>query len=442
MKDRRQNSLNRYKTDRISALFPSRTTDVFPVVDISQEAMLIRCMKAHVGGDVVELRDNSDRMKLSLGFVLDPEQDKRDGHQVIKFTEPLTPSEVSFLAGQPVDRDGVSGCDVRRAEEDMREVQQRIRATQKCRTDVFLAVVGTLTAATITLGCITIQQELHRGTLLLGASLGFTLFVLGIMVTIEKARSVNSMKGWSAMMSECLARGAVPSRYRGWSSMIQGFCECGARMRADGCGLGLRSKEGPTCASRGWKSASDLNHTKRPWTGIFDSFMSLTTFAYTVIYAGLTGLFAYVLRPAIAPWSPLEFASRLMFVFAGAIAVFVLLRVFGTLKRVLVGGCLCVLGSMLAEHWVEKAASIGVLCGCGAILGLMACYLARQLIDLRRGKHSVESFYFTWQNVHRYCVPFAQVPSSRTILKATWRDKVVRWTENTLLNEREKNARG
>ena len=248
-----------------------------------------------------------------------------------------------------------------------------------------------------------VEGKLGWTGVLIGMGITFALFLVGVLSTVEKARAINMRKGFLSALVRHL-RGEIDLKeYKGWAQLKVTFAECGARRKALACPMGHGHKDKDTCRDEGESMAASINAAKRIVPGVMDSFTSLSATIYTVIYVALVAVVGYSLTQEYSQSGKIIFWHiPRAFAIGIAVSVFVVRGRWFILGMVFLFFVLLA-ASLFDEGWVATLSAIGIL---GGILGSLGVFLAAQLNSLRMGKHSHESYAYSWGIVLNNCNPF------------------------------------
>jgi hypothetical protein len=319
------------------------------------------------------------------------------GWSAVEFARPLSHREMCQLVdGYESAMIGGLSATAALAWRDMGEVREEIRAIQGCRSNVFLATLGTIAAAIVTIGGLAIKGEIHAGGILFGVCIAFGLFVVGILSTIEKARAVNIRKGFLKTLSKRLSRGAVPEFYTGWASLSTVSTDCGVWRRVGACALGHEPGYTRTCKDLGVIDAERLNKETRLVPDVFSSFMTLSSVVYSCLYLLILVAVCYYLAEALK-----EPYSIDAYIVAGCFAVGALGTPYLIKWKQAVCGMLIAFGISVVFGEIFPIQLTGVLIAffTGTLLGSLGWYLAQQANAVRKGKHSLNTSSFMWERI-------------------------------------------
>ena len=240
------------------------------------------------------------------------------------------------------------------ARADYDQVGSEILAIRGCRSNIFLGTIAATATWLMAATGLFITNQLTDTNywVVIGAALPFVLLTIGILATIEKARSINYRRGFLAALAEYLRHDVPPPNYLGWAHLHQTRSECRARMASKLC-----PSETKYCWEEGRAKHTDLTNNKHVYANMLDSFTAFTSCVY--------GLF-YAVTCAIMIAASLRFLERLE-----------------------TPPTWCA--------WLEGVAFV-----------LIAALLFQELHRLRKGKHSVEAHFLCWRAVLRYCRPIAR----------------------------------
>jgi len=347
---------------------------------------------------------------------------------------------------------------------DVQTVKDEIKAIERCRSDIFLAIVTSIFLAAVTVGCLAVREQIHIRALLLGSMLAFSMFVLGAVTAVEKAKALNIRRAFDALLSTFLRQDWLPVTYQGWSALKYAFLNCGVRRALGLCAKGvpdkytqkvlekrtkktrprerLNEKEatGESCLYLGELDAMSLNKAKTFMPGTTDSFMSTCSYVYTILYAASIITLFFVAREFILRSIVQSEASRaigalwqfgwFLLYLCGTASSLVLLakyqrKIFSTLGVMLLTlatvSYVIELGGIKHHEWMVSI----IMFLAGFCVGSVGSYLLRSLYSIRQGKNSYESYYFAWRNVIEHCSPMCDHLPVEGNVRATWFKRVL-----------------
>lgn len=345
----------------------------------------------------------------------------------IEFKPSLSHTEIAQIVEGYAETTMLVACSVTdMAQRDSVEVNEELRAIQGCRSNVFLATIGAMAAAVVTIGGYVGPQPTNNPAhVLLGLIMTFALFVIGVFATIEKARAINIRKAFLKVLSRLLLDASLPSSYLGWSRLKDMLFLCGTLHRVGVCVLGNTPDSKPRCKNAGLDDSECLHRATQTIPCIFDSFMSLSSSVYSAVYVFIVIGAGYSLAKTLtftnlagsryqflATWPLLTYIS----VAFGFLSVLFLLRWKWPLVGLALIPAFAPIVAARAELPIHGAAVAFIF---GGFLGALGWYLLCQVYLLRRGKHSVLTYYYTWERIIQICSESIPEPRKLQVIQDT-----------------------
>ena len=342
---------------------------------------------------------------------------------VIKASFPTSPQ------GQPTNQGRSSGDPKSNAtsltmREDRHEVFEQMRMIESCRSLVFLATLAAVGASIVGTAQIVApmwedRPEVAMELLCTGLALTLTFLTIGILTTVVKVKEINMRVGYALALEDRLGTNTPPRHYYGWAHAHL-LLACSTSLKTAARSL----IDNPTLPPDVWREgeaiAHRINQHKRPFTSGLSSFGALTgavyIFAFVAVYAGL----AICAHSALTKIHNIDdWAATLFFVGFGAIGIglhiglwynrhsWILTRKWSRARKsmfVLISSVV-LLALTIAPLWFAIRQIRGevlslpfLLTGAlTAVFTFFGLYLMMKLRQCRRGKHSVECYYYTWR---------------------------------------------
>ncbi len=331
---------------------PSPTSDKNKGVDISYDGAYLQNKHPHRSPGkvrfVIENGGKAVAVERSCDILWGREWEQSGC--AVRFHQPLTQHELAKLAA-PIKAIATSTKEsLELAFRDYSEVSQEIRAIEFRRSQIFfwtLAAIATWVMAAIGLVLSNKLKNVGFWTVV-GASLPYMLLTLGILASIETARSVNLRRGFLAVLTNYIRQGTAPPNYLGWIHLHAARLECRARIAS-----GLCLHRSSPCWDE-WRKNPNGQDYKRAVPSILDNFTAFTAAVYAILYCVIVLILMYASLRSLSPWL-----------------------------------LICV-GTALIE---------------GAFLVVVAVFLARELLSIRRGRHSTEAQSVGWDVAFSRCQP-------------------------------------
>ncbi len=319
-------------------------------------------------------------------------------------------------------------------QQDIKDIGREIQAIERCRSDIFLAIITSAFLVAVTIGCLAIREVIHLKALCLGGVFTFAMFLLGAYATIEKAKVLNMRRALYAILCDYIKQNWLPVTYQGWSKMKNTFLNCGIRRKLEICSRNIpdkyeqrkREKErkekknkmnepdehSESCLYLGEWQAKPINEAKRFMPGATDSFMSICSYIYTALYIFTiitTGTITYQFLNGAHEftttgwnifWWLLSYAGGLLLSLVGLFRYRKLVAIiFGTIL------IFTIIGYMSLDVSIK---AYGIIGSClhgfaGFFIGAIGSFLLHNLYALRQGKDSYETYYFAWKKAIEYC---------------------------------------
>ena len=219
------------------------------LLDISTLGVCLRGPQLLTGhGNVTFSRDGAHFLTLPGRVARSTTDCSGDAYVGFEFDNELHPNEIA---------DVLRGNDPGNAEfavatRDHEEVWQEIRAIQACRTNIFIATIGTIAVTSMTVWGFYLEGILDWPGVCVGMGVTFALFVIGVLSTVEKARAINLRRGFLAALAPYMRGELTFKNYWGWIQFKNCPSECGTLRRAEFCPRGIGLKDGDALSRRRW----------------------------------------------------------------------------------------------------------------------------------------------------------------------------------------------
>jgi len=160
-----------------------------------------------------------------------------------------------------------------------------------CSSNYFIWTIGLMVPLISGIWALFIQNTISPSSCS-GAMLGmFLLFCMSSFSNLEKSRAIYKREGFVAALDSYLVHGVAPPNYKGWENLKYAYAECASKREAGICPRNLQKDSGDACKFIGERKAQ-INEYKRIVPSILDSFISLTSTFYSIIFVIITVLSA------------------------------------------------------------------------------------------------------------------------------------------------------
>ncbi len=466
--------MERYKAENCTGTIDN-AGQPYEVVDINRRGALLRGDRLYEGsGQLTFLRNfgekDSEIILEKLACTFEPKPLRKDmmtqkEHSIAFFKKELTPLETvrfnSITRATPKNNPELWNLML----SDNKEVKEEIYHIERCRSDIFLAVIAAIFVAALAVGCLIVKDDIRKGAFAVASIVTFLMFLLGTYTSLEKANAINERRGFLANLSDYIRLGQMPISYQGWSKIKYFFRDCGMLMRLKCCPVkhpenihpkhlsSVQNNENNdirlrhACRIEGSTKAKEMNLAKKFMPGMNDSFMSLCSYVYSCLYGFSLVVFSYFAIYAIESFlknflnapdftiSPKNYIWLYGSVLAGAFSSMVFLMKY---RKYIVKEGLVILALIVLTLFASTFSKLDVsqnnylMFGCvlaffaGCLMGSIGGHLLNSLYVLRKGSKSAESYYFAWKKAIEHC--FAATDLNDPALKYSpdkWRDRLI-----------------
>ena len=327
---------------------------------------------------------------------------------------------------------------------DIQLVKDEILTIERCRSDIFLAIITSIFLVAATIGSFAIDPEMRLRAVSVTSLLTFLMFILGSVTTIEKAKALNMRRAFHTVLSRYIAQDWLPCTYSGWAILKYTFLTCGARRKLERCARKVPKKSAQAAKNKHKKhvprntnspnnkeesclflatdEAFPINCVKRFMPGLTDSFMSTCSYIYITLYLlSIAVLFLVIVR-VVPGWvggetgqslsRELQVSCLVLYVLGVAASLTLLAR----FQKLILVVCAAAMLTLSATFWLFDVGSVKqhealialVVSLVGFAVGSVGSYLIRSLYSIRQGKDSYDTYYYAWQRVIRHCVPICE----------------------------------
>ncbi len=328
--------------------------------------------------------------------------DEADNWIRIEFEHELSDFEVKRIAGhtQPVYLPGHDATyDL--AKIDRAEVFREANQIKTCASNYFIWAMGLILPITLAVWALAIEGKINATSTSSAMTAIILIFAVATFSNLEKARAINKREGFIGALDYYLNRNQGPLNYRGWVDLKHCFSECGTRRRAALCPIGVRPKGDCACRDIGERRSAAIVGSKRLLPSILDSFVTLTSFFYAVVFLFLVALTVISFGNSWYDVYGIPRVYTLLWFSGGFLAGFVVwkrkLLLVGVLMGIVLG---LIAGMILPIHSSMNFISAAL----GLMLGSIGWFCVRQVISLRVGHYSYETLVHAWFEVLENCI--------------------------------------
>lgn len=322
----------------------------------------------------------------------------------VELSEKLEPTELSILRSNQE-----SAFELAKVDKSI--VQREALQIKVCASNYFIWTIGILLPLISTVWTLSIQGNIQADSTSVAMVSIFLVYCMSAFSSLEKSRAIYKRESFISAIDTYLIRGIAPPDYRGWLNLKYNLAECSAKRRADAC---PRKKSEPTCRNCKYvgEEKAKLNQYKKVVHSILDSFISLTSVFYTILFVIIVLLIAFYLSRYFSETYNQIILSKCLKVFAFSFVVGGVL--FGRhTVLLLISFALSILiflsvvinpsisNNLLSDvSYYLILSFIGIL---GFITASVGNILAGQLILLRKRQYSFESQFYMWLNILEKC---------------------------------------
>ncbi|MFX0206140.1 MAG: hypothetical protein ACFFDT_09145 [Candidatus Hodarchaeota archaeon] len=399
------------------------------VQDISKSGVFI--WDCYSSDETVKLIFKAEFKKPIIRNAIVKRKDKKDVKDqwiALRFEKPLSDFELSrikednislYLPGES------STYDLSRI--DRSEVFREANQIKTCSSNYFSWSIAIIVPFTVGIWALFLAKKLNAFSASSSMIGIIIVFSTAVFSNIEKSRAINKREGFIAALDYYLKNNEGPQNYRGWVNLKHCIGECRARLCANLCPIIKRSNDGITCQKIGENKSNLLRSNKKIIPSILDSFISLTSFFYSLIFIGLTILTEISFSKT---WQELNLISSnttlvwfTIGFFASVIVLKNILLLIGAVLAVIIMG---IGGVVFTDQFFIKITTLGL----GMITGSIGWFFLKQLYKIRKGIYSFEAYTHSWLEVFENCIflpeDAAQYVPSPTILDRM-RDRIKGW---------------
>lgn len=286
------------------------------------------------------------------------------------------------------------------------EIEHELREIKNCRSRIFLWTLGLVGTACAGVWTLNLEGKLTWLGTLWATWAVFGAFIIGALSLAEKGRAVCCREGYLASLALILTKGAAPERYLGWENYKAMLNDCGVMERIGHCPRGKEEySEVLRCHQEGLIKAKALHSARWVFPGVFDSYMTLSTFIFGVMYLVVVSLLIVSTSKALAIYrgTPFWWSTGAMLIGVGISMLAVRLVGIKNLLYLLTGLLLSVAIGVLPGLQSLTLAAAAMI---GMALGASGWVLLSQLWEVRAGKHSFYTYVYTWQTMFVHCRHF------------------------------------
>jgi|WetSurMetagenome_2_1015567.scaffolds.fasta_scaffold18604_1 hypothetical protein len=405
------------------------------ILDVSETGAFVREVDVPAGLGVITISRHRHKPITKACAIIRSSSKPPTKWAAVKFQSPLSQYELAVVNGTDAAVPGdlsPEAYDIACSDYDV--VSRELESVKACRSTILLWTLSAVGAIGMALWTFFADSKFTALAVFIGSTVVLGAFFVGALCAVEKARAINLRRGFLTALSPYLAHRAGPRDYAGWHALRHCFEECGARRRLGVCDRNLDADSKVTCRDEGESAAAALNSAKRLVPGAVESFTSLSTTIFGLLYVTTISLFGLALAQKGQDWWNVSVVYAFMVFLTGTAASTLIVRfrklIFGALAGFLVS---------LGIGVFHPAATWGLISAfaLGLCLGSLGWYLLRQLSAIRSGRFSFETNVYAWHTVLKHCHRTFQEVSDASPFVSRRRSE--RWLRAALLwivNER------
>jgi hypothetical protein len=296
---------------------------------------------------------------------------------------------------------------------DRNTVMTEAHSIKACSSNYFIWSIGLLFPLLSAVWTLALQDRIDASACS-GAMLSiFFIFCMSAFSNLEKTRAIYKREGFVAALDTYLFRGETPQNYKGWINLKYNFAECVSKRSAKACPKHLDKDSKEACKYIGEKNAQ-INEYKKVVPSILDSFISLTSVFYSILYTIILILMAISIARMFSTGNYNLSVERITIHFAigfiigffilGRNARILFIVIFLTFIAFIVGAINPNASLPIGRHTVSNIYIVLVSEAFGFIIGSIGNILAAQIITLRIKQYSVESQFYMWLEIFEKCL--------------------------------------
>ena len=321
----------------------------------------------------------------------------------IKFEEPISEYEVKKIAGNTIAPLNLLGDNITYdlAKIDRVEVFREANVIKTCASNYFIWAMGLIIPITLAVWALALEGQMNAVAISSSMIAIIIIFTVAVFSNLEKARAINKREGFIGALDYYLNKNQGPNNYRGWVDLKHCFSECGTRRRAKLCPLGIEAKGDCGCRDIGEKKSRCIVKSKRVFPSILDSFITLTSFFYAIVFFALVVLTVISFKNTWLIMYQIPETKTLIWFASGFIVSFIIWKTKIFPIGIIFGLIIGLIGGMVLPIQTSISFVSAVI---GLIFGSIAWFFLRQIIALRVGHYSYETLVHTWFEILDNCI--------------------------------------
>jgi hypothetical protein len=299
------------------------------------------------------------------------------------------------------------------AKMDKASVLKEALQIKTCSSNYFIWTVGLMIPLVGVIWTLFMQDQISPRSCS-GAMLGmFLLFCMSIFSSLEKSRAIYKREGFVAALDSYLVHGLSPPNYQGWVNLKYSYAECASKREADVCPRKLKGDSEKICKFIGMEKAK-INSYKRVIPSILDSFISLTSTFYAIIFIIISVLSAISI---IKMFSVQDYSiNSNLIIELLSIGFFIGFFIFGRNTNLLILAILSIIiiltidaakpniAFSISFYKIEGVFIKILIFSIAYIFGVVGNNIISQLIRLRTREYSLESQFYMWRHMFEHCI--------------------------------------
>ena len=284
---------------------------------------------------------------------------------------------------------------------DRAEVFREANQIKTCSSNYFIWCIGCIIPFTVAIWALVLAGKLNAisaSSSMIGIIIVFSAAVFS---NIEKSRAINKREGFIAALDYYVKMKTGPLDYRGWVNLKHCMGECKARIKSNMCPINNCENNELTCSEIGKNLSNTIRGNKKILPSILDSFISLTSFFYGLVFLSLTILTLISFTKTWQSLYSIKSSATAIWFGIGFSASFIVLRNFYLLLGIVLAVLVTIIGGVIYTD--QFLISIST-CGIGMILGAIGWFFIKQLLALRTGIYSFEAYTHAWLEIFENCL--------------------------------------
>ena len=324
----------------------------------------------------------------------------------LKFRKNITKEHLTQIRG-------VDDSSYDLAKIDKTSVLKEALQIKTCSSNYFIWTIGLMIPLISAIWTLYMQDQIEANSCT-GAMLGmFLLFCMSIFSSLEKSRAIYKREGFVAALDTYLVHGVAPPDYKGWINLKYSYAECASKREAEICPREISEDSRKSCKFIGEKNA-EINRFKKIIPSILDSFISLTSMFYSILYVVIIILSATAITKMFSgPIYLIENKMIISLFIAGFVFGFLVFGrntnmlvfvVFGTIAMFAIDALKPGIPFSLLSYTIDNVFVKILILFIAYIFGSIGNIFVSQLIRLRTKEYSLESHFYMWLHLFENCV--------------------------------------